>query len=53
MKLSIKHSILSVLLQLKGLDKWEYENIQIKSKLLAKVGEFKIIFWKNEPYCFY
>ena len=38
-------SIFSVLLQL---DKWEYENIQIKSKLLAKVGLVKIIFQKNE-----
>ena len=34
----------SILLQL---DKWEYENIQMKSKLLAKVGLFKIIFFNE------
>ena len=28
---------------------WEYENIKLKSKLLAKVGVFNIIVWgKNE-----
>ena len=42
----------SVLLQL---GKCEYENIQIKSKLLAKVGVFNIIFEQTSKvtYSFY
>ena len=41
-------SMFSVLFQLKVLISQEYENIQIKSKLLAKVGVFNIIFRKKE-----
>jgi len=42
-------SIFSVLLQLKDLIRENsYENIQINSKVLSKVGVFNIIFRKNE-----
>ena len=49
MNKTYRPSIFSVCYKLRT-EKWEYENIQIKSILLAKMGVFNIIFFekKNE-----